>query len=667
MLLNINITPPLGGQTLQRTTSVIAISAVIAAGDLSGTATATINIEKRASSGLQVAPEPLLFSVSVSAFDSTAPAGGAVFDDRLHDIEYFWDFDSLNAGGTYTFDAPVNVYSAAGLHTNGKKNSRYARGFLASHTYRTAGTYRVSVFCVEPSSGKTATGTLDVTIGDPDTLFPTTQTIFMSPSGDFTDAPAGAVEVTSGNIVSAITTYTDGQETTPYRIMLNRGESFTFSGRVVGSFNGGQPTTHIVAGPGAGAKPVVSWTGDLGWADSGSSEPANSKSLVLQNLVCNGTWDDTTATDNTGSVGFFRINENGPNIIVADGCEIDGIGYAALDAVTSGTNGHSYFFNDFVCTGRSYGLITGSATHHVVTTGSRWMSSVDAQVDATTNQGWNLRFSSPNSRNVVDKCDFYGRQGWSLVGSIIAVQGHVRFNFEGDTNAQCVVTDCTMEAGFNAIGLSATSGNNDLPVNMLIDGNYLLGSYQSISFIQTNQSGLTIRNNIMVMPDITGTDRVSNGFGAFVELVTNGRSAGTNASEPIRIYNNTFVNNQPDSKNGGTGATSLVSNTLPFTNVTTENNVNHQPALDVASPITTYAPLGDDTNLFTPRELGYKSSTADLQADTATVTTAGATDIYEPEAGSSAISGATTGLVSDRDWIGRRRSGTPSIGAMEQA
>jgi hypothetical protein len=288
------------------------------------------------------------------------------------------------------------------------------------------------------------------------------------------------------------------------------------------------------------------------------------------------------------------------------------------------------------------------------------MSDVNSLVDATNNQGWNFRFSSLNSRNVIDKCDFFNRQGWSLVGSIFAVQAHVRFNADGGTgsNSKLCVTDCSMESGYSCISLAATSGNEDRPVNMLVDGNYMLGSYQTVSFIETCQSGLSIRNNIMVMPAFVSGTRISNGAVGFVQLTSNGRSAGTNASEPIRVYNNTFVNTQSG------GAITLVSNSLPFTNVTTENNVNHQP--NITSPITTYAPLGDDTNLFTPREIGYKSSTSDQTSTTATVTTAGATDIYEPEAGSSAIAAATTGLVSDRDWIGRRRTGTPSVGAMEQ-
>jgi hypothetical protein len=624
--------------------------------------TATINIEKRAASGVQVAPEPLMFSVDVSGFDSQPPTGGNVVDDRLHLIEYFWDFDSLNAGGTYVFTAPVNVYSDAANHTSGKKNSRYARGFLASHTYRTPGTYRVSVFCVETSSGKTATATLDVTVGNPDTLFSGTNTIFMSPSGTFTNAPAGAQTMTSGNIEAAYDTYVRGQQTTPKRIMLNRGESYTFDGDNWGIFSGQHvPTVHVVAGPGGAAKPVLNWTGEFNWSDSGAN---NNKSFVWQDIDFQGTWDSTTDSDpNTGPErGAFRINENGPNIILMDGCSFDGILYSGLDAVVDNSYNHSWFWNDVAFTNKNYGYLGGK--YNVLSaTGCRFMSDVNSLADATNNQGWNFRFSSLNSRNVIDKCDFFNRQGWSLVGSIIAVQAHVRFNADGGTgsNSKLCVTDNTMEGGYSCISLAATSGNDDRPVNMLVDGNYMLGSYQTVSFIETCQSGLTIRNNIMVMPEFAGSSRISNGPVAFVQLTTNGRSAGTNASEPIRVYSNTFVNTQDQGQSGG--AIALVSNSLPFTNVTTENNVNHQPA--ITSPITTYAPLGDDTNLFTPREIGYRSSTADNTATTATVTTAGATDLFDPETGSSAIAGYTTGLVSDRDWTMRRRGASKAVGATE--
>ena len=145
-----------------------------------GNETVSINIVSR--SATQVYPEAFTFDATLSGFDSGAPTGSEIYDDRWHDIYYYWSF-----GDAYTFSAPTNVVSA-------HKDANVSYGPMASHTFRAAGTYTVSLTVIEPLSGKTATTTLDVTVGNADALFSGAATLFVDANSNFSGKPAGAAE-----------------------------------------------------------------------------------------------------------------------------------------------------------------------------------------------------------------------------------------------------------------------------------------------------------------------------------------------------------------------------------------------------------------------------------------------------------------------------------------
>ena len=172
---------------------------------------AKITIAQRAR--LNVAPEGFFFEAEVDGFDATGPRGRAVYDDRFHDLYYFWNFDD-----PYTFKAPENLPPE-------HRNANIAYGPVAAHTFRRAGQYNVSVLVVEPSSGKFTTTKRTVTVGNPDVVFGGQNTIFVDTTGTGKGAPAGALIVKA---LDRAVGMVQGNDQTPKRIMLRRGQSFTF-------------------------------------------------------------------------------------------------------------------------------------------------------------------------------------------------------------------------------------------------------------------------------------------------------------------------------------------------------------------------------------------------------------------------------------------------------
>lgn len=602
----------------------------------------------------EVAPEAIVFEVDVSelsGFTASAPTGGDVYDARLHDIEYFWDFYYSGTDNSYLFAAPVNLYDGNDAWTNGYRNSRYAFGFQAAHVYREPGTYTVRLTAYEPQSGTVAYATQEVTIADPDTLFSGTNTIFLSPSGDFTDAPSGARQLTSGDVDAAYEAWVDGQEATPKRIMLNRGETYTNFNIGMGIGSVDTPTTHIVAGPGAGAKPTVnSQSSDVVIFYDQATAGGIDKDVVVQNIIFNGTWDSTTMTDTNAEntspalLNTYASEALGPYSALFDGVEAYNFAKAVEDPGTTA----ALVFNDCVIEGFGYGgAVFKNETF--VTLGCRVMSDVNALVDATINQGWGWRIGS-DTNSIIWACDMFIRQD-NFPTFPRNGQPCLRFNSSGVEGVKINCHANCLEAQYSQVDLRGSeSANVNYTVNGLFRNNYLIGAYNTVMGFRFEQTGFSASNNIMVAAQIADeTNGRDNELGSMLSLSNDGNNSAGNLGEVARFYQNTLVNRA--TSDGQTNDMNIASVAGTFTAEVIQNNIIHQPS--ISTPETPYAPLGDDANTyFTPRHLGYRDSSVDDRTDTASVTTAGHFDLYDPETGSSAIGAASTGLVSWRDFRG---------------
>lgn len=166
-------------------------------------------------------PAPL--AVHFSAVGTTTTIAGV--SNAFRQILYTFDYGDPGAG-TW----PIS---------GGSKNSDVG-GPLAAHVFDQPGTYVVR--CTGSRGGDSGYQEVTITVTDPATVYAGTNTVYISPSGNYAGAPAGAETRT------ALPTIASNK-----RYMLRRGEGH-------GELNipGGVTGTQIVAASGAGAKPQVS-------------------------------------------------------------------------------------------------------------------------------------------------------------------------------------------------------------------------------------------------------------------------------------------------------------------------------------------------------------------------------------------------------------------------
>lgn len=239
-------------------------------------------------SPVQVAPPPPptgAVTAQITASRTTGPAPLAVMFD---------------AGGTTTTVAGTDVFRQLTYSFNfgdergqnwtltSKPKNTQVGGPLAAHVFDVAGTYVVSVRA-QDSAGNFSDATVSITVTNPDTVYSGTNTICVSTSGNFTGAPAGAVQQTT--LPSAYA----GK-----RVLLRRGETF-------GSINPRNVDAGFqVGGFGAGNKPVV--TGVFTGMVAGVAQWTNDFTIMDLNIGSNGVAVDAT----TSKFLLYRCDINTP-------------------------------------------------------------------------------------------------------------------------------------------------------------------------------------------------------------------------------------------------------------------------------------------------------------------------------------------------------------------
>lgn len=613
-------------------------------------ASANITIERENASG--DVPHAVFMRVDGwTGFDTPGPTGSNVRDERLHKIYYFWDFYHSGTDNSYTYNAPENIYDGNAKHTNGHRNSRYAYGCQVSHIYRQAGTYTARCTAIEASSGKTAI--IDQVIVAGASPITGADVIFVSASGDFTDAPAGATQRTNSDLDDVWLADVLGQDTTPKKIILNRGETFSFSGINPGFTGTPTPTTYLIGGDGPGDKPIINWDGDIAWNDKETSQTTPTKDLIIQNVAIFGTFDSTIDTDPTNDEGVFSYSDYPPQVFLLDACVIHDVANIASPSIP--TPGAGIFFNDTVMDGFSYAFISGGGGGYFASMGCLVKSKDNALVDATDQQGWGYRVGDETTYIFAN--DFGIFQDW-FGASPRNIQAAIRLAANSDEGTRFSVVGNFIEGGFHV----ANSQHSDSPavgraVNAIWDKNYMTGISSTVALLNVTTGGMTIRNNILNIPPISGARSQPNG--TFISFDSTDNQA-LNTSQAIEVYSNAFVNLED-----GTAMSEFTNVNSEFTAITFENNINHQP--NASSPVTTSAPLKDDANdYFVSRWLGYRDSgSPTLDTTKATVKTAGNFDLYSPEAGSSALGAAGSGLVAYDDMFGVIRPATKDIGPVQ--
>jgi hypothetical protein len=606
---------------------------------------AQINIFNR--SQHHVAPEAVSMEISVEGFATQGPASGAVYNPQYHELYYFWDF-----GENYRFSAPENLIDA-------HKNSGVAYGPKVSHTYRIPGTYTVSCLVVEPASGRSTTAVLEVIVADPNTVFAGLNTVFVSPSSDFSNAPDGARGARSLEEAFGLI---GGTGLAPKRIMLNRGEIFAYGGRWFGlDYESSLPSTHVVAGPGNGANPRVVMSGGIAWNDKATSGNGADKDFIWQNIDLEGPWDSVSETGS--NVTAFTHFDRPPRLQLFDGCSFDGFEIAFYAANNDPNIAHRFVaMNDCAITNwRSYGVLYGVGVG-LALTGTKIachpQASVGGSQDGLHNEQGPLRFHVGDNL-LISNCDFFNRIGWSKVGSFQSIQPCVRQNVSGKPGFFSNIQASSFEGGAGVVEYTVEAGLTPGPINAVLEKCYLLANHQSWGGVRSQMAGLTVRNNIIVFPSASRDATIIDPFG-FVEMAYQSGGSAEAYSAPVRVHNNTYVNlMQPDDYLGESFAITEFAAASQFSNARSDNNLIYQPN----TGMTADGPLETSPVLWTPREAGYQTRRQGLIVSTATAHDTVAT--FRPQAGSDALGDALNGDVAYDDFLGNQRPQYAARGARE--
>lgn len=612
--------------------------------------TITINADRTV---LQCAPDSVRFLVDLSAatFDAVGPTGSEVWDARLHDLIYLWDF-----GDAGNWGAPVNVLSDWKARTT-------AKGPFVAHMFRTAGTYSVSLTVYEPSTGKLSTTSTSIVVADPDTVYAGAKTLCINPTGDndFTGKPIGATEANADIITTDAAPWTTLKSATEVRrVLLKRGGTYT----VHLVFDGGDYGGLLFGAYGFGPDPVINSVLDnrvLYGNDPGF--PAANKDFRVEYWNLQGNFNPTAQLANTVDTTVHTLGLSRFDVP---------LDYMLHSVSTSGTSRSvSYMqqaddslktnFHADNCTmtnfGGQYPMFFSPQEHmegSVSFTGCRIAQNPDAVDDPSVRA--NIRIN--HAQNVhLRGCDLF---------SVDSSQPCIKLIETPSADGTLInVHSCSFEGGLMPISFSNnTTQAFDLRTtahNMIVDGVIAVGAHKTRGIVICDATGLTLRNSLLIQPGMAKSG--GSGIQSFLYMEDDFINPIPQVvlDTPVRMYNNTLVNYRITMGNGGSDPLTIDDRSAysgGFTNVMESNNVVHQPNAD--TPVTTFAPLST-TQIFTPRNKGKMSPSFGLDAQYASPSNSVQTN--QPESGSVAINAATTGDVAYQDITGANRATTVTKGA----
>lgn len=611
------------------------------------TVSATINILTR--SATQVAPEGFAFDITLDGFDTLGPQPGEVYDARLHDIYYFWDF-----GDPYNFTAPENIVPQF-------RNAGVGYGARVGHVYRTPGTYEVSCLVVEPSSGKRATATTTVTVGDPDEVFAARATIYVDQTYDGVNRPEGAPEsaFVFPDFMTAFMNQLYNKAGPPRRVMLARGQTHKINREMMVGYTFVVPSFCVVAADGPGPKPIIDMT-ENGFFWHYEHPSASERDFRFENIEFYGGWDPTTQSG-IRQIGFF-FQANPPKQTLFESCTFDGFDlglYPRSNSFDKISPDPFIFMNNSVVTNwRSCGIFGNGI--NLCLTGNRFAQNTEALNGYAGNEGSlvsAIRVSFMDNA-ILTQNDFFSRSGWFVnAPGIYTTQACMRLSTWASQGTYYNVNCNTMEGGFQLLTIANSEGQDGLALNAVVEKNLLIGSHDTKFIVDISYGGTTTRNNVGIYPNTPTFGIQPDRFVAFSRQGTD----TNNTNAPQKVYSNTFVNLRTrDNAFDGEFWEAKVSDAAfaGYANAVESNNVNYQPGHGLIAD----GPL-DQTVLFAPRYTHYEDD--DTPRDTTKATPADTIALYQPLEGSAALGDALRGEVAFDDFFGNPRPVYPSRGAFE--
>lgn len=626
----------------------------------------------------RVAPESVRFGVDLggASFDTAGPSESEVYDARMHELIYLWDF-----GDAGEWTAPVNVLAEW-------KKRNVAKGPVVTHLFRSPGRYTVSVLVIEPSSGKTASTQTMVEVGDPDRLYAGPGTICVNPVGDrdFTGAPVGALLMTASVLTKTARAWVSFQGGRPKRWLFKRGASYT-----VNLWLDGKDTSGITFGAyGDGAAPVINVNGGMNIIEGsfiyfngthGGEHGNEPPELRIFGLDIRGTFDPTSESvldDQIAKALCALAIQSDVDLALYD-CILTGFKAASVlldavdaDAAIPALKIKAHFDNVIVGEmggGYPFALFNGKhpdSCHSF--TGCRIVQNPQAVAGSGGTQSLIRSSSGPNQADgsgtylYMAGCDFFQTDNRQF--AVMAI------NTPKGDGRTVNVHSCSFEGGNGAI---STGSNNIQSINrfsvhnVIIDGCIHVAAFNAQNSFAGSCTGITVRNCLSIVPNVSrGEGSMQNPYDGLYSIDSDASNdafdQGVVGSAPINVYNNT-LRYERNASNQSPEPTGIVHDNMVNQSVAVKESNNLWHAPNLASPFTTYAPV-TDTEIFTARTAGMKL-TSNYIMNTAYAIPSGSVKETRPLTGSMALGAALTGHVSYMDILLQERPEPPSIGAWE--
>ncbi len=618
----------------------------------------TVNITLLRRSDQQMAPEAAYFRATVAGFDANdRSATSTAYDPSYHDLRYRWTVTRQGQG--FTARATVKLKNLPAAHDD--TNTGYGKEF--GHVFTDPGTYVISCE-VRDRSGTTGSASTQITVDDPASTAAGSATIVVAKDGNFSGAPAGANQVTSwGAAYSALDALSGAG-----RILLKRGESYAIGAERVDSGFG----NFYVGAWGSGSDPVLQTSGTSDGFDVLGSFTGD---FVLTDVDLQGPWDSTTEAGSHPGKGIDVSASANSKYVLLNNCDLSGFSQSILSMKDANALTLTALHDTVITNWADYGIfqpensngiliITASA----IVQDENAMMGGDQMKNGISNQHGPLRIAGIGYVYVAAS-EFFSRNSWALQGGIANDQSCVRWNTGQDAGSHGTFERCVFEGGDGPFS-TARSNSNSIPANvtnLLLDKCLVIGTATTSGLMGVQPNGVTVRNCIFLKPN---RPYFAGDFNYMIDAEPAGGGSLSSPNDPVKIYNNTFVNllsaantgNNLDTLEGFAqfNSTAIANNVLAAPNWPAQQSEDPQLSFVTNMPV-----VGGS---FDSRYLGVKYNNygngAQTSMDTSYATQAGILDTFEPLAGSPLI-GSAAGETAIDDFYGVLRPAGASRGAVE--
>jgi len=427
-------------------------------------AAASINAQFSTSRVSGVAPLAVFFDATYTSSTGTSKP--------YHELHYAWNFGDSKAGN----------WKYGNQHS---KNKNLTTGPVAAHVFETPGTYTVKL-TTKGLDGATGSYTKTITVQNPNSVFPSNNTICFSSSGNYSSCPSGARHVTTSSFQTAMAYATAGK-----RLLFRRGESWTASSGSEISNDG----PGLIGAYGSGNRPVIRNTSssDLIELSRGSNGHTNDWRIM-----------DLDITSSNGNSEMIHADNTVTNLLIL---RLKGRNFARFVAIATDVLDYyrsSIHKNLFVVENDFQG--SGSHGSYVAAEGLAYMG--NRLKDAPNSHVLRITYANPV---VISSNSFLGGSGPSHHLLKFHSFGPELDNYSHNhsSSGQFVIADNIVDHGSQgnwafALGPQSSSGNRPENVRTgIIERNHFTSGSDTQMLLMLWTSEVTVRNNLF---DQTGSD-----------------------------------------------------------------------------------------------------------------------------------------------------------------